>query len=54
MWSPPFPPEEFDGYDDEMGMDSEVRSRTRARLACQVVSIIDSTSNQQHKEATSH
>ncbi|CAN0533327.1 unnamed protein product, partial [Ectocarpus sp. 12 AP-2014] len=23
MWSPPFPPEEFDGLDDEIGMDSE-------------------------------
>lgn len=24
MWAPPFPPEEFDGYDDEAGMETQV------------------------------
>lgn len=24
MWAPPFPPEEFDDYDDEAGMETQV------------------------------
>lgn len=31
MWSPPFPPEEFDDYDDETGMGSQVRLAYLAR-----------------------